>query len=194
MTQTSETSVRGTLIGVGRLDQELERVLTAAYLIGMESLTLEQIRSMRAECTALEVALSYLRRLAQGRLDIVNAYLSQAEHGTSVDLSKLVEDLPFIMSGPPRPPGPGRFPATFVPEGGVDELSGIVDEACDAKRLGELPTLDSAELQAIAERLREVEAELSGRRSEIHHKMDALQAELVERYKTGRATVEGLLS
>jgi hypothetical protein len=182
------------MIGVGRLDEDLGRILASAYLTGMESLTLEQIRSKRAECAAVEVALSYLRRLAQGRLDIVNAYLAQAEHGTTVDLSALVEDLPFIMAGPPRPSGPGRLPTLFVPEAEVDDLNGLIDDVCDARRLAELPSLDVEELRTIAQGLRDVEAELSSRRSELHHQMDALQAELVDRYKTGRATVEGLLS
>ena len=57
------------------IQADLGRLLTDSYLRGMESKSLDDIRSMRAECQEAEVALSYLRRLAQGRLDIVQAYL-----------------------------------------------------------------------------------------------------------------------
>ena len=51
----------------------------------------DEIRAMRAECQQAEVALSYLRRLIQGRLDIVHAYLEHAGTDSRPDLSTLVD-------------------------------------------------------------------------------------------------------
>jgi len=61
------------------LQADLGRLLTDSYLSGIESKSLDDIRALRAECQDAEVALSYLRRLAQGRLDIVNAYLVRTD-------------------------------------------------------------------------------------------------------------------
>jgi hypothetical protein len=39
-----------------------------------------------------------------------------------------------------------------------------------------------------------MERRVSSDRRALHERIDALQAELVDRHKTGRATVDGLLS
>ena len=59
----------------------LDRLLAAEYLGDLPARPIEQIRSMRAECQSVEVGLSYLRRLAQGRLDIVAAELGRRRTG-----------------------------------------------------------------------------------------------------------------
>ena len=51
-----------------------------------------------------------------------------------------------------------------------------------------------AELREIAARLTVIEARVSDQRRTLHERIDALQAELVDRHKTGRASVDGLLS
>ena len=50
---------------------ELDRLLDNAYTGDLASRSIEEIRAMRAESQAVETGLSYVRRLAQGRLDIV---------------------------------------------------------------------------------------------------------------------------
>jgi hypothetical protein len=93
------------------LETELERLLAPDYLEGLSQRTLEDVRAMRAECQEAETAVSYLRRMAQGRLDLVHACLDH--HGDDgVDLDSLVERLPSIIgSGPARPQGYGRLPS-----------------------------------------------------------------------------------
>ncbi|MGH9205785.1 MAG: aerial mycelium formation protein, partial [Acidimicrobiales bacterium] len=72
---------------------ERDRILDSTYLDGVETRALAEIRSMRTECQEAEVALSYLRRLIQGRLDIVHTYLEHSGSGGTPDLSTLVDDL-----------------------------------------------------------------------------------------------------
>ena len=50
---------------------DLQRVLEPSYLSGIADAPIEQIRSMRAECSDLENGASFVRRLAQGRLDLL---------------------------------------------------------------------------------------------------------------------------
>ncbi len=46
----------------------------------------------------------------------------------------------------------------------------------------------------LAGRLEAIETRVSADRRALHERIDALQAELVDRHKSGRASVDGLLS
>ena len=70
----------------------------------------------------------------------------------------------------------------------------LLDLIVDAKQLAGLPQLEDAELQSKLSALAMLEQEVSADRRAIHWVIDRLQGELVRRYKTGEATVEGLLS
>ena len=178
------------------LSSELERLLAPDYLEGVRAKSLQDIRAMRAECQAAETAVSYLRRLAQGRLDIIHAFLDRCEEGTaSGDLTALVEELPAIIAaGPPRPAGPGRLPAQLAPDTELDDLTAEIDAVLDAGRIGDLPRLTVEELHEVAERLGAVEHRISQERRALHERIDRLQAEIVSRYKAGEASVDGLLA
>lgn len=178
------------------LSTELDRLLGPDYLDDVSSKPIEWLREKRSECAAAETAVSYLRRVAQGRLDIVLAYLGHRQDDTvPPDLGVLVENLQAIISsGPPRPNTAGRLLSPLAPdmehEGLTEELDGILD----ASQIGELPNMSTEELGSIAERLTALEREISQQRRALHERIDRLQAEIVSRYKTGRASVEGLLS
>jgi hypothetical protein len=184
------------------LDSELDRLLAPAYLGELDQRSLEDIRAMRADCQITETAVSFLRRMAQGRLDVVHAALdAQASRGgadsdpTAVDASALIDKLPDILgSGPQRPPGPGRLPSHMAPDLEQDDLTAEVDAALDVEKLATLTSMSTEELRAAADRLTAIEARVSGQRRALHDRIDRLQAEIVSRYKTGRASVDGLLA
>lgn len=174
---------------------ELDRILTSTYLDGIETKSLADIRSMRTECQEAEVALSYLRRLIQGRLDIVHAYLEHPGSDDSPDLAALVEDLPAILSaGPGRPAGPGHLPLLLSPDTEESDLTAELDAVLGADEIGTLAELDIDQLNSIAGQLEAIESRVSVDRRALHERIDSLQAELVDRHKTGRASVDGLLS
>jgi len=169
------------------------RLLAPGYLDGLAERPIEEVRAMRAQCQEAETAVSYLRRVAQGRLDLVHACLDHAGDGTP-DLDALVRDLPAIIgSGPPRPAGYGRLPAQMSPDLDDPDLTAEIDGIMDAATVAALPTLDADELRALGARLTTVEARISDERRALHERIDTLQAEIVDRYKTGKASVEGLL-
>ncbi|HEX3842202.1 MAG TPA: hypothetical protein VHU85_15530 [Acidimicrobiales bacterium] len=183
------------------LQADLGRLLTDSYLRGIESKSLDDIRSMRAECQSAEVALSYLRRLAQGRLDIVQAYLVRpvADGDPAAteppDLAALVEGLPAILSsGPGRPPGPGHMVTVLAPDTEDSDLTAELDSVVSSDEIGHLGELSQERLSVMADGLEEIERRVSADRRALHQRIDTLQAELVSRYKTGRASVDGLLS
>lgn len=179
------------------LPDELERLFAPGYLDDLQGRTLDQLRAMRAECQRAETAVSYLRRVAQGRLDIVHGLLDRVGSDSS-GLAGLVEDLPAIIGGgPPRPAGFGRLPSQMSPDMEsveADDLTEEIDAVVDPGRIGELPGMDPAELRAIGERLTEIETRISQQRRSLHERIDTVQAEIVSRYKSGQASPDGLLA
>ena len=73
---------------------------------------------MRAECQEAETVVSYLRRMVQGRLDLVHSFIDH--HNTaraSATSMPWWSDLPSIIgSGPARPQGYGRLPSQMSPD------------------------------------------------------------------------------
>jgi hypothetical protein len=176
---------------------ELDRLLDDAYVRDLTSRSIEEIRAMRAECQVVETGLSYVRRLTQGRLDIVAADLRRRrEGGEPPDLHSLVEHLPEILGEHVHASGVGRLPTLMAP--GDDpvtrQLTSRLDAIVDAHALGALGELDDGEVNALTARLAELEREISERRQAFFTRIDALQAELTRRYKTGEASVESLLT
>jgi hypothetical protein len=173
----------------------LSRLLDPTYLDGVGDLSVDDIRRMRAECQEAEASLSYLRRLIQGRMDIVHAYIDRPVGSDAPDLSSVVDNLAGILAGPGRAGGPGRNPVLYTPD--TDEMAGLTTELDDilgADEIGHLGQLDEGQLGDLAGRLHELENRVSGERRGLHERIDTLQAELVERHKSGRASVDGLLS
>ncbi len=173
------------------LDVEIERLTEPGYLAGIESIAIDALRSMRSECQQAEVTVSYLRRVAQGRLDIVGAYMNGIDSASGLD--SLIEELPRIIAGPVRPPGPGRLPAQFAPDAAGMELTGEIDVIFGPDEVGKLPSMGQEELAEIASNLAKVETKLSAQRHELHKQIDGIQAEIVHRYKTGEASVDSLV-
>ena len=163
---------------------ELERILAPDYLQSLQERTLEQVRAMRTECQEVEVGLSYLRRLAQARLDIIGSELTRRTGGGDPhDLSELISNLPQILADRVRSPGVGRLPQQMAPAVSEADLSAQVDAIVDTDRLTALPDLDDEEVQSLRDALDAFEQEVSGRRRELHQRIDALQAEITRRYE-----------
>ncbi|MGD0881542.1 MAG: ABC transporter substrate-binding protein [Acidimicrobiales bacterium] len=174
---------------------DLSRLLAPTYLDNVDGLTVDEVRRMRAECQEAEASLSYLRRLIQGRLDIVHAYLDRPAGSEAPDLSSVVDNLAGILAGPGRPSGPGHNPVLHTPDTEeMAELTTELDGVLGVDEIGRLGDLDSEALRTLADRLTELEGRVSAERHGLHQRIDTLQAELVERHKSGRASVDGLLS
>src|SRR5512141_316566 len=83
-------------MGEGPRNRRIDRVLDASYTVGLPDLSLEELRERRDECMAEREYLSLLRRLLQGRAEILQAELEG--RGEGGDRTALVERLTTILS------------------------------------------------------------------------------------------------
>ncbi|HVF31586.1 MAG TPA: hypothetical protein VM933_01005, partial [Acidimicrobiales bacterium] len=151
----------------------------------------------RAECQEVELGLSYARRIVQGRLDIIHAELERRGTGAGPsDASDLVDRLKEgeMLGDHSRPAGFGRLPTLMAPDVASDEFSTEIDEIADPDSLANLPELDDQAIANLADQLTDLERSLSERRRLVFDRIDTFQAEIVNRYKTGSANPDELLT
>lgn len=169
-------------------NRRIDRLLAADYLVGMAERPLEEIRAMRAEAEQEETDLSFLRRLVQGRLDILRAEVARrAGEGPA----SLVEALPEILADV-RVPSHGLGRHVALEPSAVADQERYVD-ALVGDDLSDPGRLDGATLERLLEVLDREEAEISRRRRAVQVVMDELTAEIGHRYQNGTADVADLL-
>jgi hypothetical protein len=181
------------------MKDSFDRVTAPGYLDGLTTRSLADVRTMRAECQSLENSLSYARRLAQGRLDIVGAELARrSSGGDPADLRDLIGRLPDILADRTRAgagagPGGVRPPLEMSGDTFADDLAHEVDAIFNPVDTGDITALADERLDDIRERLAGYEQTASTRRHALHRVIDELQAEITRRYRTGEASVDSLL-
>lgn len=161
--------------------------MTTTKLPDPANLSLEELRGLRHQLQLEDDAVSYARRVAQTRLDLLKA---EATH--RADKSDVIVDdelrtvlASHLTGGPARPPRP------------TEDLSGHplaveLDELCAVNGLGRLKSLDDDQLVALTDAIAEFEGRVSSDRRERFDQLDALSAELVRRYRDGEADVDSL--
>ena len=78
--------------------RRIDRVLDPGFTEGVDQLGLPELRARREEAEAEEADVSYLRRLLQGRLDILRAELVRRSATDEQDVAGLLAGLPAILS------------------------------------------------------------------------------------------------
>ena len=160
-----------------------------AETVDPRQLSLVELRALRARLQNDDDAVSYVRRLAQARLDLVQAEKRRRLDGSTESLS---DELPAILSahltgGTPRPPRPADDVRSHPL---AEQFDALLDRAGD----NDLSALSAEELINYAEALHAFEQARSHERRELFTRIDELSAELVRRYRDGEANVDGLLA
>ena len=164
--------------------RRIDIVLEPEYLEGLDELELDELRRRRDTAEDVESQISYYRRLLHGRMDLLNFELRRRN---GEEERTLLEALPEILASgmvlggepalrhietmPPLPSKTGRR---------------LIDKIMDDGILTQLPDLNEEEITTALEDLREVETTLSEQRKQLHTVIDALQDEIVERYRSGQ--------
>src|SRR3954469_7887438 len=94
-------------------NRRLDRITAPGFTDGLQDLSLADLRARRDECLAEREYLSLLRRLVQGRAEILRA---EVERRGGDDRGPLVDRLPEILSAEPQGPSRGEAVRVSVPE------------------------------------------------------------------------------
>jgi hypothetical protein len=171
--------------------RRIDRVLAEDYLAGLTEAPLADVRSLRAEAEQEEADLSYIRRLVQGRIDIVRAELARRTGGGE---GSLVDSLAQVLSDQTRgsaPHGMGRH--NTVEPTRVDAHQRYVETLVADVDLSDTTARTDEELNHALEVLAAEEQVVSAKRRQVQGVMDALSAEVTRRYRDGEANVAELL-
>ena len=92
---------------------DLDLVSDPSFLDDLQSRTMEDLRTVRSRLQTLENSCSYVRRLIQGRVDIIGGELQRRrEGGAEGDSGELIGRLPDILSEARGAVSPGSVPST----------------------------------------------------------------------------------
>ena len=144
---------------------------------------------MRAECAELENGTSFVRRLAQGRLDLLGEEATRRADGAGGNLEELVSGLADLMSEGVRAAGSGRLDQQLdPPEAVVGPLTAALDARVGPSVIMAVAELGDDELSAARQALQDFEEELSSARRSLHRAIDVLNAELARRIALGESS------
>jgi hypothetical protein len=159
--------------------QRIQHLVDPAYSSDLAEHGLHDLREMRAECNAVEMAVSYTRRLAQGRFEILSAEQARRKAGGSV--GDLVADLPRIL-GEERgrsSAANARLVETAEPKIEIDwgpQSHLIADDS-----LANLDHIGDDDLAKTLVELSDFERELSTYRHSLHVVLAGLEREIAGR-------------
>lgn len=157
----------------------IDRVLEAEFLSGIQDWTLDELHTHKQECQELENSVSFARRLAQGRLEILRAERKRRNEGGSI--ADLVAALPEILGGDSgrAPAATTRYPSTLAPDLEHDWVRGLEPSITDTSLI-ELPDLADDELDQRIAHIETFEGEVSQQRSALHRVIDQLDQAIAE--------------
>lgn len=175
---------------LGVMDTDLKRlaeVLDPEFISGSDSWSVEILRRHRKDAEDLEVAISYARRIVQGRIDVYEKYVSGA-HGECIEssLDKVTHALAENTgSGKSRIAYTDISSEALIPT--AREISDLI--GVDIESIVESPPA----ITELLGRLKAGERRLSEYRRSLHSVIDALRQQLVLRYQSGQTTVDQIL-
>ncbi|MFE0643026.1 ABC transporter substrate-binding protein [Streptomyces sp. NPDC058877] len=153
------------------------------------ALRLPELRALRRDAQSDEADLSYVRRMLQGRIDILRAELARRTDPEAPVLDRLSEILADV---PSRQRSSARHVTLSTPRG--EEYRRLATEMLSEVELSDLTARTDEELHAAMGRLAGYEQQVSRRRQHLQRTADDCSAEIARRYREGEAQVDDLLA
>jgi hypothetical protein len=158
----------------------------------LSTLSMDELRQLRADAEQEETDASYVRRLLQGRIDIVQFELASRRGETTGDLvSNLARILTADEGTPAGPRGLGRH-ATLEPSR-VDEHRRQVEALVADVGLSDVSARTDDELESALASYQGEEQRMSTLRKQLQVLMDGCSAEVTRRYRQGEVDVSSAL-
>lgn len=161
-------------------NRRIDRIRDPSYLVGIDAMTLEDVRARRDESMAEREYLSLLRRLVQGRAEILKAEL--AARGSD-EHRPLIDRLSEILASDEPTTSRGEAMHVSMPEEEMLLARRRIERLVADAGISDPTELDDARLEESIEVLAGEEQEVSSQRSDVLRVLDALQDELKRRYK-----------
>ena len=169
--------------------RRVDRVLGKGFLDDLEGLSLQELRERRHDAEQEDADLSYIRRLLQGRLDIIRA---ERDRRAKEAGERVVDHLAHVLADGPRSThGSGRF--LNVEPSRVAESRRRVEQLIADPHLSDIDTLTDGEITQAYQEISDHEQAVSDLRHRVQVAMDTLTAEVARRYRDGMASVDELL-
>lgn len=162
-------------------NRRIDRIRRPDFVENLTELSLDDLRARRDECYAEREYLSLLRRLVQGRAEILRAEFER--RGSGGEGGSLVDQLSTILSSEGQGPSRGEAVKVGLPEEEMLLARRRVERLVADAEISDPGALDDERLGAAVELLVQEEREVSQARSDVLHVMDVLQAELKRRYR-----------
>lgn len=153
------------------------------------SLGLPELRALRRDAQRDEADLSYVRRLLQGRIDILRAELARRSDPESPVVDRLSE---ILADAPSTRSASARHVTLGTPHS--EEYRVLAAEMLSDVELSDLGARTDAELYDGMGRLVRYEQQVSRRRQQLQRTVDDCSAEITRRYREGEAQVDDLLA
>jgi hypothetical protein len=161
--------------------RRIDQVLGAGFTDGLDALDTDEVRRRRDLARAELEYLSLLRRLVQGRRDILRAEAERRAGGG--DSGSLVDRLAGILSEGTRGSSRGGAPTVAVPEEEIALARRRVERLVSDASLSDLVSLSDQDLRGAVDRLDEEERGVSDLRARVIEVHDALQEEMKRRLR-----------
>ncbi|MFG3133408.1 aerial mycelium formation protein [Streptomyces tendae] len=163
----------------------------------LTALSLPELRTLRRDAQREEADLSYVRRLLQGRIDILRAELAgrgptSSSVVTTATTGSVVERLSEILAdAPARQRSSARHVTLATPRS--EECRRLAAEMMGEVELSDLTARTDVELTSGMGRLVRYEQQVSRSRQRLQRTADGCSAEIARRYREGEAQVDDLL-
>jgi hypothetical protein len=166
--------------------RRIDEVLDPTFLTKVSDWPLDELRRRHAECLEIETEVSYVRRMTQARIDILEAELARRASGGTV--GDLIAALPEILAdkGPRAPAEKSRLTRYLAPSTDIQRRRRREHPITD-DTLAKLPNLDDDELQSTIRELGQLEQQVSQQRRDLHQVIDRMEGDLAARHKVGQA-------
>ncbi|WP_327284069.1 MULTISPECIES: AmfC protein [unclassified Streptomyces] len=158
------------------------------------ALGLPELRTLRRDAQRDEADLSYVRRLLQGRIDILRAELARRTDPQAPVTAEppVVDRLSEILAdAPSRRSASARHVTLGTPHS--EEFRLLAAEMLSDVELSDLDARTDGELHDAMGRLVRYEQQVSRRRQQLQRTADGCSAEITRRYREGEAQVDDLL-
>lgn len=172
----------------------LEKLMVVKEPTDLSDVQLPELRSYRDHYQDIENGLSFARRILQGRIDMLTVEIDRrSATRSSDDDAGLMERLPDALAAHTRTSGIPRPTQELEPPSWAYDLVSEADAICGPNDVGNLSDASTEQVTEWITKLGDLEKLISQNRSELHDRIDRIQAQLIDRYRSG-AGVDDLLT